>query len=300
MPWTAFIDGGSRGNPGPAAAGVHLLDERGRETFAAGVFIGKATCNVAEYTGLLTALEALEAAGVREVAINSDSELLVRQIQGRYKVKAPGLIPLYDQARTALRRLASWSIRHIPREQNARADKLANQAMDAAETVLVVDAHGVGKQIPALARAASALPGSSMAPPPTPAPTGRAPAQAGSASPPSGRASAPPAATRIAAPTAQPTGRPLPPRGTPASSRGTINVVVVKAPGSVCAARLRQGQVFEMNAVTPAGLCLEACPAIVEMILAARAAAKSGRQPGRVTVSCPHPGCSAVFEIRAD
>jgi uncharacterized repeat protein (TIGR04076 family) len=145
MPWTAHIDGGSRGNPGPAAAGVVLRDESGRTALAAGFFLGRATNNQAEYQGLLNALRLLEAAGAKEIRIVSDSELMVRQMNKQYRVKSPDLRPLYEEAIGRLDRFR-WKMTHTLREGNADADALANEAMDARADVVRVDLLGlIGK-----------------------------------------------------------------------------------------------------------------------------------------------------------
>lgn len=128
----AHIDGGSRGNPGPAAYGVVVESATGAPIAALSKFLGPATNNVAEYWGLVAALEyALENHHPR-LRVLTDSELLARQIEGRYKVKSPDLKPLFDRARERIRRLEHFSIRHVPREQNAEADRLVNQALDLA------------------------------------------------------------------------------------------------------------------------------------------------------------------------
>ncbi len=132
---TAHIDGGSRGNPGPAAAGFTLTDEKGKQLLARGVFLGRATNNVAEYTGLLRALDAAAKVHARELTVFSDSELLVKQINGQYRVKSKLIKPLFEQAVSLLAQFRNWQIRHVRREMNARADKLVNQALDAGHDV---------------------------------------------------------------------------------------------------------------------------------------------------------------------
>jgi formyltetrahydrofolate-dependent phosphoribosylglycinamide formyltransferase len=126
----AHIDGGSRGNPGPAAAGFTLKDSVGTQLQAKGFFLGQATNNVAEYTSLVKALEAATQIGVEQLTVFSDSELLVRQINGQYKVKSEQIRPLFQQAINLLGRFAKWKVKHIPREKNKEADKLVNQALD--------------------------------------------------------------------------------------------------------------------------------------------------------------------------
>ncbi len=131
MKATLFADGGSRGNPGPAASGAVLFDEQGEVIREVGTFLGIATNNVAEWTGLLTGLEAALDMGIDEIAVRLDSELVVKQISGAYRVKHEGLIPLHAKAKVLLRRFAHTDIRHVPRKQNAAADALVNRVLDA-------------------------------------------------------------------------------------------------------------------------------------------------------------------------
>jgi formyltetrahydrofolate-dependent phosphoribosylglycinamide formyltransferase len=126
----AYIDGGSRGNPGPAAAGFTLTDSCGTQLVGKGLFLGEATNNIAEYTGFLKALEAAKQAGAEQLTVFSDSELLVRQINGQYKVKSENIRPLFLEAVNLLDGFTSWQVRHITREKNKEADKLVNQALD--------------------------------------------------------------------------------------------------------------------------------------------------------------------------
>ena len=131
MKATLFADGGARGNPGPAASGAVIFGEDGAVLREVGTFLGTATNNVAEWTGLVTGLEAALALGVSDLAVRLDSELVVKQINGEYRVKNPGLIPLHAQAKVLLRRFASVDVRHVPRKQNTAADALVNQVLDA-------------------------------------------------------------------------------------------------------------------------------------------------------------------------
>jgi formyltetrahydrofolate-dependent phosphoribosylglycinamide formyltransferase len=133
----AHIDGGSRGNPGPAAAGFTLTDEKGKQLMAKAVFLGRATNNVAEYTGLLKALDAAARIGARQLTVFSDSELLVRQINGQYRVKSDLIKPLFEQAVSLLAQFSIWKVRHVRRQMNARADKLVNQALDTGHDIEV-------------------------------------------------------------------------------------------------------------------------------------------------------------------
>ena len=127
----ANVDGGSRGNPGPAGYGVRVEQEDGTVTELK-QSLGLATNNVAEYNGLLAALRWAVDHGVRTLHIRSDSELLVKQMKGEYRVKNPGLQPLYEEARSLARRLGRVTFEHVRREYNKDADRLANEAMDEA------------------------------------------------------------------------------------------------------------------------------------------------------------------------
>jgi ribonuclease HI len=126
------IDGASRGNPGPAGVGILFLAPDGAVIERMHRGIGKATNNVAEYSALLAALERATAMGIDELEMYSDSELLVRQLQGRYQVKHPALRPLYATARERIAALRHFAIHHVPRELNAEADALANRGIDEA------------------------------------------------------------------------------------------------------------------------------------------------------------------------
>ncbi len=126
----ANIDGGSRGNPGPAAYGVVVRDARGEIVARLKKYIGQNTNNVAEYYGLIAALDYAQTHGIRALRIESDSELLVKQMRGQYKVKSAELRPLFERARKMAQGLESFRIDHVYREQNREADALANQALD--------------------------------------------------------------------------------------------------------------------------------------------------------------------------
>jgi ribonuclease HI len=128
--WTLRCDGGARGNPGPAAAAYVLIDGDGAEVEARGEYLGSVTNNVAEYRGLLAGLDAAGRLGVRSLKVFMDSELVVRQMTGEYRVKNAGLKPLYEQARTRVARFTSVAFVAVPREDNARADALVNDTLD--------------------------------------------------------------------------------------------------------------------------------------------------------------------------
>jgi ribonuclease HI len=130
MAIVAYIDGGARGNPGPAGFGVRIEDDRGTLISEFNGFLGTSTNNVAEYNGLLAALKYAQQHGHKDVHVKSDSELLVKQMRGEYRVKNPGLQPLYQQAKAIALRLDRIVFEHVRREQNKDADRLANLAMD--------------------------------------------------------------------------------------------------------------------------------------------------------------------------
>ncbi|HEY2321867.1 MAG TPA: ribonuclease HI family protein [Thermoanaerobaculia bacterium] len=128
----AYVDGAARGNPGPAGYGVYLRMEHGEIIEVAG-YLGKTTNNVAEYSGLLEALAVANAEGATELEVVSDSLLLVKQMNGEYRVKHPNLVPLYQRAKTLVRAFRRFSIRHTLRAGNKEADRLANIAVDRAD-----------------------------------------------------------------------------------------------------------------------------------------------------------------------
>jgi ribonuclease HI len=125
-----YVDGGARGNPGPAGIGAVLFDEDGHKIDELASFIGEATNNVAEYRAMIAGLEMAIDLGVRRLMVYSDSELMVRQLKGSYKVKNEGLKPFHQQAKSLLSRLDEYELNSIPREKNADADRLVNAALD--------------------------------------------------------------------------------------------------------------------------------------------------------------------------
>jgi phosphoribosylglycinamide formyltransferase-1 len=131
----AYTDGASRGNPGPAAAGFILTDARGVQLQAKAFFLGRNTNNVAEYTGIVKALEAAIKTGAERIIVFSDSQLLVRQINGEYKVKSEQIRPLFQQAVELLGRFGNWKVQFVSREKNKEADKLVNQALNLEQDV---------------------------------------------------------------------------------------------------------------------------------------------------------------------
>lgn len=135
----AYIDGGARGNPGPAGYGVVITDQAGHKVGALSEYLGHQTNNYAEYSGLLAALKYAVSHPSRALKVISDSELMVKQMRGEYKVKNPALQELHRQARNLIAQLDWFSIQHVLREKNREADLLANEAMD----------KGMGRSVPA-------------------------------------------------------------------------------------------------------------------------------------------------------
>ena len=131
--YRANIDGGSRGNPGPAAYGIVIRDGRGEIVTKLKKYIGRMTNNVAEYYGLIAAMDYAQSHGIRALRVESDSELLVKQMRGQYKVKSEDLRPLFERAQKMSKAFDSFRIEHIYREQNREADALANEALDETE-----------------------------------------------------------------------------------------------------------------------------------------------------------------------
>ncbi|MBI5864129.1 MAG: ribonuclease HI family protein [Planctomycetes bacterium] len=255
-----YIDGGSRGNPGPAGAGVVLTDEAGKRVHEAGYFLGKQTNNAAEYYGLLRGLERAAKCKPERLSIYADSELLVRQITGEYRVKSPSLAKLYEQAQILLVRMGRWSIQHVRREGNAHADRLANMAMDERRDVVVFDVDAGGA--------------SAKAAPPTvaaqPAVDEIALADECDETPES-----PPSGARLAriTPTA-------PPRADDCPC------------GGWCPKPLT------VDAALPTGMCVYAAHALLPTILALRSTVDGefSKMPA-MTVRCTRMGCRATFVV---
>jgi ribonuclease HI len=134
-----FCDGGARGTPGPAAAGAVVRDAGGRVLAEKALYLGRTTNNVAEYRGLLLGLHLAQGLGSREVSVKLDSELVVRQLLGQYRVRHPELRKLWEQAVGELRRFEQWEVTHIPRDENQAADELVN---------IVLDREGSGSDVP--------------------------------------------------------------------------------------------------------------------------------------------------------
>src|SRR5450631_2953940 len=133
--YTANIDGAARGNPGPAAYGVVVRRPDGKTHESLGKYIGRTTNNVAEYYALIAVLDYAAAHGIRQLRVESDSQLIVNQMKGIYKVKHPDLRPLHERAKKQAAGLEAFQIRYVPREQNRDADALANAALDKTDGV---------------------------------------------------------------------------------------------------------------------------------------------------------------------
>jgi ribonuclease HI len=151
----ASIDGGARGNPGPSGYGVVFEDEIGRPVAELSEFLGRQSHNYAEYSGLLAALNYTLRHGFKALRVISDSELMVKQLSGEYKAGNPALAELYDRATKLIEQLDYFEIKHVPREQNRQADRLANLAMDRgianrAPAVSATDVGGVASVVPEL------------------------------------------------------------------------------------------------------------------------------------------------------
>ncbi len=125
-----FSDGAARGNPGPAGAGAVLVDPEGQVVARLGKYLGTQTNNYAEYMGLLLGLRHARSLGVREVEVLADSELLIRQLEGRYQVKSATLKPLHEEAARLLKEFSKVKLAHVPREKNKAADEMSNRAID--------------------------------------------------------------------------------------------------------------------------------------------------------------------------
>ncbi|MHB0945699.1 MAG: phosphoribosylglycinamide formyltransferase [Sedimentisphaerales bacterium] len=141
---TIYTDGGSRGNPGPAAGAFVILDEHNKQIFAGAKFLTEATNNIAEYTGLVAALEKAVSLKAENIKIFSDSELMVKQLNGQYKVKNEGLRELFCDVNELLEKFQNWKITHVRREKNEKADELANRCIDARRDIEQTAASSTG------------------------------------------------------------------------------------------------------------------------------------------------------------
>lgn len=267
------VDGGSRGNPGPAGAGVAISSDDGRLIHEGAYYLGRQTNNSAEYHALIRGLQRAERCGEQPITVCSDSELLVRQITGEYRVKSPKLVQLFQQVQLLLLKIPCWNIRHVEREANRRADELANLAMDQRRDVIVFDADtgASGEPTPAAGAAHATETGPDQAP-----------AAAQSQPHPQAPVSKAPSGTEaeIAA------GR-------------AARVTLAKAPRpGGCPAGQRPCGSFTVESTLPVGLCIHAAHALLPTILAIL-----NTEPGEfaavptLTVRCMHPGCGASFHV---
>lgn len=253
------VDGGARGNPGPAGAGVVIREEAGPLVYEAAYFLGKQTNNAAEYHALLRALERAGQCPPQPVTVCSDSELLVRQITGEYQVKSAKLAPLHRQAQMLLLKLARWTIRHVDRERNRRADELANLAMDRRRDVIVFDRDSPGSA--AATAATETMPAKRSAPAPA-------------------------------------TSTPQP-KGGPTAARRAVRVNVSRAPQpAYCPAGGCQHASFTVAATLPDALCIHAAHALTPTLLAMlNTDADEFAAVPTLTVRCGRPGCRAEFQL---
>ncbi len=266
MSVTVHIDGGARGNPGPAGAGVVIRDDDGTLLLEAGFYLGRTTNNAAEYNALLRALEWLEAAGVRDgITILCDSELVVCQLTGQYQVKSPKLLPLFEEAQRRLLRVGRWQIRHVPREENRRADLLANQAMDERADIVLTDARGVFAAADTKRR---------------------------------GGQKNKPAQPSAGAPAREPASKPSAKPPAEAGHVRQVEIVVQRAPAAGSCPAGGCPKRLTIGATLPEGLCVYAAHALVPTILAIQhTAADEIAAVPTLTLRCSRPECEAVFQV---
>ncbi len=274
MKVTSHIDGGSRGNPGPAGAGVVLRAGDGRPLLEAGYFLGRATNNVAEYSAFLRGVEAALDLGASCLTAFSDSELLVKQVNGQYRVKNPTLKGLHKTVMARLSKLEQWKVRHVPREMNERADELANAAMDAGADVVELDAatSGGGRQRGRAAVSSPSRHGDAGAPA-APASRRRGPKRA------------------VCAP--EDHGENTPSEEPAAGRRVVIARCIQSANPAACRKRCSRETTFVFEDAVPAGICIGVAAELI------RAASEAGSGGDHIEVACPHAGCGARFEVRA-
>lgn len=252
------VDGGARGNPGPAGAGVTIRSDDGTPVHEGAYFLGRQTNNGAEYLALIRALQRVQRCDADTITVFSDSQLLVRQVTGAYRVKNPGLARLFEQVQLLLLRIPCWNIRHIPREQNARADELANLAMDRERDVIVFDAE----------------PGAA-----TTEPTAADDQTDGSA--PGAISAAHDAETAQAHPV----------------RAARVTLARAPRPDA-CPAGACSPESFTVEHTLPAGLCIHAAHALLPTILAVlnTEPGEFAAVP-TLTVRCMNPGCGATFHV---
>ncbi len=267
------VDGGSRGNPGPAGAGVVIRESSGRLLYEAGYYLGRQTNNAAEYHALIRALERAAQAAPQPLVIHSDSELLVRQLTGEYQVKSPKLAPLHRQVQMLLLKLPRWTVRHVRREQNRRADELANLAMDERRDVVRFDADQRNA-------------GDTAARQPGCVPSAADPAPVEDALRTAHKTADPGAGSDVSEAAA----------GTP---RQAVQVSVTRAPKADCCPAGDFGErAFTVGTTLPAGLCVYAAHALLPTLLGMlNTDAEEFAAVPTLSVRCTHPACGAEFSL---
>lgn len=259
MNLTIHVDGGARGNPGPAGIACVLYDQDAkRMVHEAGYYIGRATNNVAEYRALIRALELAEQYKAKTVHIRCDSELVVKQITGQYKVKSADLQELHQQVQMLMLRFDSWQIKHVYREQNKRADQLVNMALDAKADVIVTPAAGSQNASNDQAQGST-----------------RSSGRHGSS------------ASLFDAPVDK--------DDTPAGQYPKWNVTVTSEPETPWEGGCKRGQKFTFGPATPAGMCVYAAQAMFEL---SPTTDLDGKGP-RATFRCPQCDCMLSVEMKS-
>lgn len=267
MELVIHVDGGARGNPGPAGAGVSMADADGATVFEAGYFLGHQTNNTAEYEALIRALQQAQRLSATGVMVHSDSELLVKQMTGAYQVKNPRLLGLYERVQMLLLKIPRWSFRHVRREYNRRADELANLAMDQRADVVVFDRQRGDTTPPAdLSSLASSASDEDEGEP---------------------AGQTPDAASETSTATAQPTN---------GGRRIRVTVTTAARAGQCPADGVPR--TFTISSTLPAGLCVHAVHAFLPTALAMLNTDEGefAAVPA-LTVRCGHAGCGAVFQL---
>ncbi len=269
------IDGGSRGNPGPSGAGVVIQAEDGQLIHEAGYFLGRQTNNAAEYHALLRALLRAGKCPRQPLAIYSDSELLVRQVTGEYDVKSPKLEQLYQQAQLLLLRAPRWTLRHLDREENQRADELVNLAIDREADVIVFDAD------PACGGHAAAV---------------ERPVENPSEAPVESRPVENRSHKELEARSVE--DRPVGNRSHTVEAHA-VQVRVERRPNvDICAAAACLPGEFRVDTTIPAGVCIHAAHSVLPTVLGMiNTEPQEFATIPTLTVHCNRPGCGAIFHL---
>ncbi|MFO0837045.1 MAG: reverse transcriptase-like protein [Phycisphaerae bacterium] len=274
MGLTLHVDGGSRGNPGPAGAGVVIRDDQAGLVHEAGYFLGTQTNNAAEYHALIRGLQRVARCQPTPLTVISDSELLVRQITGAYQVKNARLATLFQEAQRLLLKIKCWSMQHVRRENNRRADELANLAMDEGRDVVVFDVDQANDGA-ATAESAGTIPASKQR---------ERDVQTGESSP----EKAPAPARSVARATDSVAAR---------GQTRAIRVALASAPSAgECPAGGFRGDGFTVEHALPEGLCVHAAHAILPTLLAMQNTDRDEFAAiPTLTVRCSRNGCGAKF-----